>query len=142
LGVRWDYGTTSGVGGDWNNIAPRVGVAFSPNRAGRTVLHGSYGVYYDQMLLVIVHEYEQSQRTRQLFVSNPGYPDWRGPNPNRAATAVPFENTRRLVDLRTPYAEQATGGLQQTVAGLTLTVDGVWSRDRNLFETRDLNAPD
>lgn len=142
-GVRWDYDTTAGVRSDWNNVAPRIGVAFTPGRTGRTVLRGSYGVYYDQMLLVIVHEYEQSQRIRQLSIRNPGYPDWRGDSPKRFGAAVSVaENTKRLVNLRTPYAEQATGGVQHAFAGLTLTADGVWSRDRNLFETRDLNAPD
>ena len=31
---------------DWNNFAPRLGVAFDPGGNGRTVLRGGFGVYY------------------------------------------------------------------------------------------------
>ena len=33
---------------DKNNLAPRVGVAWSPDAEARTVVRGSYGIYYNQ----------------------------------------------------------------------------------------------
>jgi outer membrane receptor protein involved in Fe transport len=33
---------------DYHNLAPRVGVVWTPGRAGRTTLRGSAGVFYDQ----------------------------------------------------------------------------------------------
>lgn len=31
---------------DWNNLAPRLGIAYDPGGNGRTVLRGGFGVYY------------------------------------------------------------------------------------------------
>lgn len=143
LGIRWQYDSMAGSSHDWNNIAPRVGLAYSPERGSPMVMRASYGVYYDQPLLAIVHQFEQAQQTTQLFVGNPGYPDWRGANPNRGdLTPLSTVSTRQLGALQTPSSEQATLGLQRPFRGLRVSVDGVWARGRELFETRDLNAPD
>jgi hypothetical protein len=32
---------------EWNLISPRIGFAFQPDQAGRSVIRGSFGVYYD-----------------------------------------------------------------------------------------------
>lgn len=39
---------------DRNNFAPRVGLAYSPNRS--TVIRGGYGIYYDQILGSVVSQ--------------------------------------------------------------------------------------
>ena len=33
---------------DYNNFAPRIGVVWTPARAGRTTIRGSGGIFYDQ----------------------------------------------------------------------------------------------
>ncbi len=51
LGARYDVEGLPTVAADTNNIAPRVGIAFSPSRNGGTVLRGSFGLFYDRVAL-------------------------------------------------------------------------------------------
>jgi len=42
---------------DWNNLAPRIGVAWHPNSS--TVVRGSYGVFYVQPILMYIERFSQ-----------------------------------------------------------------------------------
>ena len=44
-------GITQGIPRDYNNVAPRVGLAWDPWGDGKTVVRGSYGLFYDHPLL-------------------------------------------------------------------------------------------
>jgi Carboxypeptidase regulatory-like domain len=35
-------------GQDWNNVAPRIGIAWTPSDDGRWVVRGGYGIFYDR----------------------------------------------------------------------------------------------
>jgi hypothetical protein len=141
-GIRWDYDSLTGVSHDWNNVAPRIGVAFTPSSSGLTLVRGSYGRFYDQTFEVYVRQYHQSVQTTQLFVLNPGYPDWRDLNPTTARTSEGQPNARQLSPIETPSADRATVGVYRSVSEFQISVDAVWGRAHDLLETLDANPPD
>jgi hypothetical protein len=51
LGIRYDLQWLESVATDTNNIAPRAGFAWSPGRSQRTVVRGSFGLFYDRVPL-------------------------------------------------------------------------------------------
>lgn len=51
LGVRYDLQWLDTIDTDTNNVAPRVGVAWSPFQSRRTVVRGSAGLFYDRVPL-------------------------------------------------------------------------------------------
>ena len=52
LGLRYDYQSLpSIVPNNRSNLAPRIGVAWSPDKARRTVLRANYGLFYDRIPL-------------------------------------------------------------------------------------------
>ncbi len=46
-----DLGLQKGIQTDKNNIQPRIGIAWDPKGDGKTVVRGSYGMFYDHPLL-------------------------------------------------------------------------------------------
>jgi hypothetical protein len=50
-GVRYDLQFLRTIQTDTNNISPRIGFAWSPYRNSRTVVRGSYGLFYDRVPL-------------------------------------------------------------------------------------------
>jgi hypothetical protein len=51
LGVRYDLQFLKSVATDANNISPRAGFAWSPGKSRRTVVRGSFGLFYDRVPL-------------------------------------------------------------------------------------------
>ena len=127
---------------DKNNIAPRLGAAWSANQ-GRTVIRTGYGVYYNQSALAPGEGLYFNQPffdfrlffplpTRLLTLTDPFPDDFPFPIPPSALT---FQR-----DLQTPYTHQWNFGVQQEVGpGRTFEVAYVGSRGRNLIRGRDVN---
>src|SRR5437016_5290924 len=46
-------GITQGIPRDFNNVAPRIGLAWDPAKDGKSVIRASYGLFYDHPLLAL-----------------------------------------------------------------------------------------
>ena len=51
LGLRYDVQFVNRIRTDTNNVSPRVGLTWSPLESRRTVVRGSYGLFYDRIPL-------------------------------------------------------------------------------------------
>jgi hypothetical protein len=49
-------GITQGIPRDYNNFAPRIGLAWDPTGNGKTVIRSSFGLFYDHPLLALAFD--------------------------------------------------------------------------------------
>jgi hypothetical protein len=116
VGLRWDYDDGTVIPQHQHAVAPRLGIAWSPWRDGRTIVRGGYGIFYDRVLLGVARSAKNA--FVQTLITNPGYPDPFGYNPRRTGEALPPSTTRFAQDVSTPFTEQATVGLQRQFGAL------------------------
>ncbi len=144
LGLRWDFEDVVGIDHDKNNFAPRLGLVWDLNGSGRTVLRANAGIYYDQIFLNIPLNAENAKKFVQTLITNPGYPDPNGPNPNRTGgpiTPIP-SSTQFAPDNRTPYTQQLTAGVQKQLgSAFSISADLVGARGNGLLRSIDANYP-
>ena len=144
-GLRWDYEDVVGIDQDKNNFAPRLGVVWDVTGSGRTVLRANAGVYYDQIFLNIPLNAENAKKFVTSLITNPGYPDPLGPNPNRVGGPItPTPSTVQFAEgNRTPYTQQITGGVQRQIGqSMSIAADLVTARGYGLLRSTDANYPD
>ena len=143
-GLRWDYEDVVGIDHDKNNFAPRLGLVWDVNGSGRTVVRANAGIYYDQIFLNIPLNAENAKKFVTTLITNPGYPDPNGPNPNRTGGPItPTPSTVRFGDNNsTPYTEQFTAGIQRQFGrNFSVSADLVRARGLGLLRSIDANYP-
>ena len=139
---------------DWNNLAPRLGFAWTPSKDSKTSIRGSVGVFYDVPAL-------------NFFTANTGVPNGGaagvnanpgGANPvytlsvknvtftpgaaifGTAAPTPPFGAFGVSQDYRTPYIYNYNLNVQRQVSRATVLQLGyVGSSGRKLSVLRDIN---
>ena len=141
---------------DWNNLAPRAGITWTPGKARKTVVRGAYGLYYDVMAVA-------------FFTANTGWPAGNGGalgvGHNPGGSNPVYTTTRRgitLVDgapvfgttpqppfgafsvsqeLQLPYAHSFTVNVEREIGSATVLQAGyVGTRGRHLAMSRNINA--
>ena len=140
LGVRGDMyqgkGETGGKVYDSNNWAPRLGLAFDVTGDSRTVLKGSYGLYYEGAQTQIF--------TRAL----PGLEDYvtYEVNPNgtigaeiaRSKLSIPYKIAS---DIKHPRVDESTLGFERALTGsMRLSLTGVWRDNKNFVNSVNPSA--
>jgi len=107
---------------DGNNVAPRLAVGWDPRRDNRTLIHGAYGMYYDNLLTAFpgINEILDGRNgVRTLVLPFPNsVAAWRAPThrlPEAAVGSFPSIIFAIAPNSRTPYAHQVAAGIDREV---------------------------
>jgi hypothetical protein len=135
----------SGYRADWNNWAPRIGLAWKPWGEGDTVVRAGYGIYYEQAALAPGEGlyFNPPFFEFSLFFPLPGQPLLLSdPFPSAFPFSLPSSALAYQRDLGTGYVQHWSFGVQQSLgASRVLEVGYVGSRGSNLLSARDINQP-
>jgi len=136
----------AGYDTDRNNVAPRLGAAWTADAEGRTVLRGAYGVYYSQSALAPSEGLYFSDPYFHLdfYVPATGIPPLTLFDPWPASYPFPSPQSGFTFqrNLATPSLQHWTAGVQHQLAPTrNIEVVYVGSRGSNLITGRDLNQP-
>lgn len=138
VGVRQELQTHTD---DLLNVAPRIGLTWSPLKDGATTIRAGGGLFYDWYDAQIHEQTLRVDGTRQsdMVVSNPGFPD---PFAGGDAIVLPSGRIVRADDLTLPMTLRTSLGVEQTVGRFgRLNASYAWGRGRGLFRGRNVNAP-
>jgi hypothetical protein len=136
LGLRYDWQTFLP---DNNNLAPRVSLAYAPDK-GKTILRVGTGIFYDRTggdfpATVKLHD---GVVLHSVQIQNPTNPL----PPNTDFSTIPTNLVRFATNVRTPYAIQYSVGVERQVhKNATLTAAYRGSVQIKSFRSRDANAP-
>jgi hypothetical protein len=131
---------------DRNNVAPRIGLAWTPDAARKHVLRGGYGVYFNQGALATSEGlfFNPPFFNLGVFFPAPGLPPLTlsDPFPVSFPVFIPQSATAYQRDLATPWMEHWNASYQRELTPTrALEVAYVGSRGHDLISARDLNQP-
>jgi hypothetical protein len=146
LGVRYDLQWLETIATDRNNLSPRAGFAWSPGQSRRTVVRGSFGLFYDRVPLRALANALLSaggQATVSLSPAQTGAPVF----PNILTGTTPpagllYNLTTMDPRMRNAYSTQAAIEIEQQLgSGTTVSVGYQRLRGIHLIASLNRNAP-
>ena len=140
---------------DYNNFAPRLGFAYTPQRGGKTVIRGSYGVFYDLINGNLFIDNRAGGTAGRGLSRNPA-----GTNPIFAVNAgplvvqdgvdifggstgnPPFGAYGISQNIRSPYVQQFNLNVQhQLTRSVLFQIGYVGNLGRKLVVNQNINQP-
>ncbi len=133
----------AGYEGDKNNVAPRVGFAWTLDRSQNTVLRGSYGLFYDQSALAPGEALFFNPPYFELNFNIPSQTSLltlQNPFPNTASAFFPKSVLAIQRDFRTAYSQHWNLSVQRQLGENRLfEVAYVAAKGTKLLAGRDIN---
>ncbi|MBE3143663.1 MAG: TonB-dependent receptor, partial [Planctomycetes bacterium] len=154
LGLRYDVQQIFNVKGytappDWNNIQPRLGLAYDLSGNGKSVFRAGFGLFSQQNLsfhytkgAFLGRDGQVSLTLSPAMAEFPTYPNGLSGFPEGAD--LPARNIWEIDEhIKNPYSIQTTIGFQQEILPmLSLSVDGIYMTVMDGFSVIDVNAPE
>lgn len=149
LGVRYDYEKPIAPFTSDNNVSPRISFSYSPTQSIR--VKGGYGRFYGVSALgpMFAASVLDGVRVRTQIRSILGGPSplvpWRLPQrrfPNEASAGVGVlpQFILRPGEFQSTYSDQVSLGMEASPSNkLLLSLDGVYTRGKNVFIARNIN---
>lgn len=145
LGIRYDVERLPrGFNEDVNNVAPRIGLAYSPS--AKWVLRAGYGIFFDRYVLANLNrailrngtqafEQVENDGTAAASLQTGGGGPLPAPVPGMAPSI--YRSDPRLA---TTYSQQSSLAVERLLTpNLTASVNYLFVRGAKLFRTRNIN---
>jgi hypothetical protein len=133
----------AGIRADRNNLAPRIGFAYSPTLGWS--LRGGYGLFYDSGLLVINSAYYFNPplfNVRAWFPTAQSLLSLSNPFPAAGGIVPPPSVNTLSPDLTSSYLQQWNLTIERQLSrATTASVSYAGSKGTHLIRSRDLNQP-
>ncbi len=146
-GVRYEFEQLpAGIRENFNNFAPRLGIAFSPSTAW--VLRAGFGIFYDRYLLAAVSrglEWNGTGAFQQIAYGSQAaaiFNAAHGGSPGTPVAGIPPSIFTESPSLSTPYGEIASAGAQRLITNnLTISATYLFAHGVKLPRTVNVNLP-
>ncbi|HKA37770.1 MAG TPA: carboxypeptidase regulatory-like domain-containing protein [Thermoanaerobaculia bacterium] len=135
---------TNQIPEDHNNIAPRVGIAWSPGNDGRTLIRAGYGIFYGRTTAIMVgtaHSNNGINVTTLTFTGKDVVPTY----PNRFTTPPAGGTTSVSIfvfdpQFKNPMVHQASAGIERALTNdMAIALNYLFVKGQDLPRTTDLN---